>query len=97
MFETTKSRILAIAAGPAVVATLVGGSLLVGVTSAGAQTPPKTPTTPTTQSQTAPDTSVEAPETASATDPVGPNGTELPGGHDDGPGANVQHDFQGQE
>lgn len=95
MFETTKSRILAIAAGPAVVATIVGGALLVSVTGAGAQTPPKTPAT--TQSQTAPDTSVEAPETASATDPAGPNGTELPGGHDDGPGANVQHDFQGQE
>ncbi len=88
MFETMKSKVLGAGLGLALVGSAVGGVAMTGLTSAGAQTPPNTPSV--TQSQQA-----EAPETA---DKPEANEPQLPGGgHADADGVDVQHDFQGVE
>ncbi len=94
MFETIKSKVLGAGLGLALVGSAVGGVAMTGLTSAGAQTPPSTPSV--TQSQPADAPGADAPE--SATDTAEANEPQLPGGgHADADGVDVQHDFQGVE
>ena len=93
MFETMKAKILGAGLGLALAGSAVGGVAMTGLTSAGAQTPPSTPGA--TQSQPAETPGAEAPEASESAETADPN--DPAGGHEDAPGTDVQHDFQGVE
>ena len=89
MFDTMKAKVLSAGVGLALIGTAIGGATLTGITAAGAQTPVAT------QSQAA-----ETPDTPGATEGAEQpeaNEQELPGGHEDPDGVDVQHEFQGVE
>ncbi len=84
MFETMKSKMLGAGLGLALVGSALGGVVMTGMTSVGAQTPTSTPATQSQQSATS-----DATDTSDANEPGG--------GHEDAPGTDVQHDFEGVE
>lgn len=89
MLDTMKAKVLGAGVGLALLGTAIGGATLTGITSAGAQTPD------TTQSQTA--ETPDAPEADESAEQPEANEQELPGGHEDPDGVDVQHEFEGVE
>ncbi len=85
-------------AGAAIVPVLgVGGLAL--ASASGATTSPSTPITtpaPNTSSPQAPENSATS-ETADTAEEPGTAQADGPGGHQDAPGVNVDHQFGGQE
>lgn len=89
MLDTMKAKVLGAGVGLALLGTAIGGVTLTGITAAGAQTPVATQS----QAEETPD----APEANESAEQPEANEQELPGGHEDPDGGDVQHEFQGVE